>query len=131
LRLVFEEGLEACWQRHQKNHAALVAGLTALSINYVNPKAQRLPMLNAVLIPAGADDARTRRQLLSDFNIEIGGGLGEFKGKIWRIGLMGNSCRANNVLLFLAALEECLLVQGLKIREGAAVAAANRALLQG
>jgi alanine-glyoxylate transaminase/serine-glyoxylate transaminase/serine-pyruvate transaminase len=68
--------------------------------------------------------------LLERFGIEIGGGLGEFKGRVWRIGLMGYSCRANNVLLFLAALEQCLLAQGVRITEGAAVAAANRVYLE-
>jgi alanine-glyoxylate transaminase/serine-glyoxylate transaminase/serine-pyruvate transaminase len=74
----------------------------------------------------GADDLQTRKRLLSEFGIEIGGGLGEFKGKVWRVGLMGFSSRPNNVLLFLAALELCLLGQGVKLSPGAAVAAANR-----
>jgi len=126
LRLVQEEGLENRFARHQLHHRALRAGLAALGIRYAAVEGHQLPQLNAVWIPAGADDAITRKMLLERFGIEIGGGLGEFKGKVWRIGLMGYSCRANNVLLFLAALEQCLLAQGLRFPEGAAVAAANR-----
>ncbi len=126
LRLVFEEGLEARWKRHLRNHRALKAGLAALGISYTAAEGHQLPMLNAVGIPAGVDDVKTRQALLANFGIEIGGGLGEFKGKAWRIGLMGYSSRANNVLLFLAALEQCLQSQGVKINAGAAVAAANR-----
>lgn len=126
LRLVQEEGLENRFARHQLHHRALRAGLAALGIRYAAVEGHQLPQLNAVWIPAGADDATTRKMLLERFGIEIGGGLGEFQGKVWRIGLMGYSCRANNVLLFLAALEQCLLAQGLRFPEGTAVAAANR-----
>jgi alanine-glyoxylate transaminase/serine-glyoxylate transaminase/serine-pyruvate transaminase len=126
LRLVQEEGLEARWARHRKNHQALKAGLAALGIGYAAAEGHHLPMLNAVRIPAGADDLTTRKRLLSRFGIEIGGGLGDFKGKVWRVGLMGYSSRQANVLLFLAALEETLAAQGVKTAEGASVAAANR-----
>jgi alanine-glyoxylate transaminase/serine-glyoxylate transaminase/serine-pyruvate transaminase len=126
LRLIQEEGLEARWARHLKNHQTLKTGLAALGIGYAAADGHQLPMLNAVRIPAGVDDAAARKALLSRFGIEIGGGLGEFKGKAWRIGLMGYSSRANNVLLFLAALEECLSAQGVKVPAGASVAAANR-----
>jgi alanine-glyoxylate transaminase/serine-glyoxylate transaminase/serine-pyruvate transaminase len=126
LRLVFEEGLEARWDRHLRNHCALKAGLAALGIAYTAEEGHQLPMLNAVSIPAGVDDAKTRQALLSEFGIEIGGGLGEFKGKAWRIGLMGYSSRANNVLLFLAALEQCLQAQGAKITPGIAVGTAEQ-----
>ena len=85
----------------------------------------QLPQLNAVRIPPGVDDLTTRKRLLADFGIEIGGGLGDLKGKAWRIGLMGYSSRPNNVLLFLAALEQCLATQGIKFTPGASVAAAN------
>jgi alanine-glyoxylate transaminase/serine-glyoxylate transaminase/serine-pyruvate transaminase len=125
--LVQEEGLEARWARHLRNHKALKAGLAALGIGYAAAEGHQLPMLNAVRIPAGVDDLTTRKRLLAEFGIEIGGGLGEFKGKAWRIGLMGYSSRAANVLLFLAALEQCLLAQGAKVTAGAGVAAANRA----
>jgi len=130
LRLVQEEGLENRFARHQLHHRALKAGLTALGIRYAAVEGHQLPQLNAVWIPAGADDVATRKMLLERFGIEIGGGLGEFKGRVWRIGLMGYSCRANNVLLFLAALEQCLLAQGVRITEGAAIAAANRVYLE-
>jgi alanine-glyoxylate transaminase/serine-glyoxylate transaminase/serine-pyruvate transaminase len=82
-------------------------------------------MLNAVNIPAGVDDTAVRRRLLEVFGIEIGGGLGAFKGKVWRIGLMGYGARANNVVLFLSALEQLLAEQNCKFDRGAAVAAAN------
>jgi alanine-glyoxylate transaminase/serine-glyoxylate transaminase/serine-pyruvate transaminase len=127
LRIVLEEGLETRWARHLRNHQALKAGLNALGIRYAAVEGHQLPQLNAVLLPPGADDAATRKRLLSEFGIEIGGGLGEFKGKAWRIGLMGYNARPANVLLFLAALEQCLLAQGLKIHPGAGVAAANEA----
>jgi alanine-glyoxylate transaminase/serine-glyoxylate transaminase/serine-pyruvate transaminase len=131
LRLVLEEGLEARWARHMKNHMALKAGLTALGIGYAAVEGHQLPQLNAVLLPAGANDAATRKRLLNEFGIEIGGGLGEFKGKAWRIGLMGYNARPGNVLLFLAALEQCLEAQGLKITPGAGVGAANQAYAGG
>jgi alanine-glyoxylate transaminase/serine-glyoxylate transaminase/serine-pyruvate transaminase len=126
LRIVLEEGLENRFARHLKNHQALKAGLAALGIGYATAEGRQLPQLNAVRIPAGADDGMTRKQLLAEFGIEIGGGLGEFKGKAWRIGLMGHSARPNNVLLFLAALEKCLLTQGVQVPAGAGVAAAER-----
>jgi alanine-glyoxylate transaminase/serine-glyoxylate transaminase/serine-pyruvate transaminase len=125
LRVVHEEGLENCWARIMRNHKALKAGLGALGMLYVAADDHQLPVLNAVRIPGGAEDATTRKRLLSEFGIEIGGGLGELKGKAWRIGLMGYSSRSGNVLLFLAALEQCLLVQGMKVPGGAAVSAAN------
>jgi alanine-glyoxylate transaminase/serine-glyoxylate transaminase/serine-pyruvate transaminase len=127
LRLVQEEGLEARWARHLRNHQALKAGLAALGIPYAAAEGHQLPMLNAVRIPSGIEDLTTRKALLANFGIEIGGGLGDFKGKVWRIGLMGFSSRLNNVLLFLAALEQCLLAQGAEITLGAGVAGANRA----
>jgi alanine-glyoxylate transaminase/serine-glyoxylate transaminase/serine-pyruvate transaminase len=126
LRLIHEEGLEARWARHRRNHLALKAGLAALGITYTAAGGHQLPMLNAVRILAGVDDLATRKRLLAEFGIEIGGGLGDFKGKVWRIGLMGYSSRPNNVLLLLAALEQCLFTQGIKFAPGASVAAANR-----
>jgi alanine-glyoxylate transaminase / serine-glyoxylate transaminase / serine-pyruvate transaminase len=130
LRLVHEEGLEARFARHLRNHRALKAGLAALGIGYAAAEGHQLPMLNAIRIPAGADDLKTRKALLAEFGIEIGGGLGDFKGKVWRVGLMGYGSRPNNVLLFLAALEQCLVTQGVKIKEGAGVAAANHLYVQ-
>ena len=127
LRLVHEEGLEARWARHMGNHIALKAGLAALRISYAAKEGHQLPTLNAVLIPPGADDLTTRKHLLNNYGIEIGGGLGDFKGKAWRVGLMGHGSRPNNVLLFLAALEQSLSAQSVPIQAGAGVAAAEKA----
>lgn len=126
LRIMHEEGLEAAFARHALHHAALAAGLEAIGIRFTAQKGHRLPMLNAVRIPDGVDDAVVRRGLLERFGIEIGAGLGEFKGKVWRIGLMGHSSRMANVLVLLAALEELLAEQGHPLAPGASIAAANR-----
>lgn len=131
LRLVHEEGLEARFARHQRNHRALKAGLAALGITYAAAEGHQLPMLNAVRIPAGVDDLTVRKRLLAEFGIEIGGGLGDFKGKVWRIGLMGHNSRPAVVLLMLAALEQCLVAQGNKIAAGCSVAAANAEFARG
>ena len=112
LRLILAEGLETCFARHLLNHPALKAGLTALGIQYSAQEGHQLPMLNAVHVPPEVDDAWTRRQLLERFGIEIGAGLGAFKGRVWRIGLMGYAARPANVLLLLSALEQLLGQQG-------------------
>jgi alanine-glyoxylate transaminase/serine-glyoxylate transaminase/serine-pyruvate transaminase len=125
LRVVLEEGLEARFARHLKNHMALRAGLNALGIEFAVAEEHRLPMLNAVLIPNGVDDAAVRGRLLHEFGIEIGAGLGPMKGKTWRIGLMGETSSPRNVLLFLAALENCLTFQKYPLKSGASIAAAN------
>ncbi len=125
LRLVLAEGLEARYARHQLHHSALKAGLNAMGIQYSVAADVSLPMLNSVLIPDGVDDAAVRSQLLNEFGIEIGGGLGPMKGKTWRIGLMGEAAKKSNVLVFLAALEQCLNKQGVKPSPGTGVAAAN------
>ena len=125
LRLVLAEGLDARYTRHHLHHSALKAGLNAMGIQYSVAADVSLPMLNSVLIPAGVDDAAVRSQLLNEFGIEIGGGLGPMKGKTWRIGLMGEAAKKSNVLVFLAALEQCLNKQGVKPSPGAGVAAAN------
>lgn len=124
LRIVLEEGLEPRFARHKKNHLALKAGLEAMGLSYAVPAAHSLPMLNAVTIPAGVDDAAVRKQLLNEFGIEIGGGLGSMKGKVWRVGLMGYGSSQSNVLLFLAGLEKCLLDQSCKVGPGSGVGAA-------
>ena len=125
VRLIHEEGLAACFARHQQNHAALKAGLSAIGITFAAQEGHQLPMLNAVRVPAGVDDAAVRGGLLNRFGIEIGAGLGAFKGKVWRIGLMGHTSRAGNVLLFLAALEQLLAEQSHECSPGASIAAAN------
>jgi len=127
LRLVEEEGLEARWSRHERNHHALKAGLAAIGLTIASQENHQLWTLNSVRIPDGVDDARVRTALLDEFNIEIGGGLGALKGKTWRIGLMGDSSTAANVLLVLSALERVLPRCGYAVTAGAAVAAAGRA----
>jgi alanine-glyoxylate transaminase/serine-glyoxylate transaminase/serine-pyruvate transaminase len=127
LRLVLAEGLEQRQARHLRNSRAMAAGLTAMGIEYAVPEGHRLPMLAVVKIPAGTDDAAVRKQLLNQFGIEIGAGLGPMKGQAWRIGLMGEASSERNVLLFLAALECCLTTQNVKCNPGAGVAAANAA----
>ena len=123
LRLIAEEGLSNRHARHRLNHRALVAGIEAMGLSMLVPEAIRLPMLNAVRIPQGIDDLTVRKALLNDYGIEIGGGLGQFAGKVWRIGLMGQSCRRKNVSLLLAALETVLSAQGYRPQPGALAAA--------
>ncbi len=125
LRLVLQEGLPARFARHILHHNALKAGLSAMGIRYSVAEGFSLPMLNSVLIPDGVDDAAVRGQLLNEFGIEIGGGLGPMKGKVWRVGLMGEAAKKSNVLLFLAALEQCLNRQNCRPSPGTGVAAAN------
>ena len=108
LRVVHEEGLEACFARHLQNHELLKKGLSAQGITYAAEEGHQLPQLNAVRVPEGIDEAAVRRALVERYGIEIGGGLGALKGKAWRIGLMGYSSRKSNVLALLAAIEELL-----------------------
>lgn len=108
VRLILDEGLEQCIARHARCHADLKAGLQELGIGYAAQEGHQLPMLNAVHIPHGVDDAAVRRQLLEQYGIEIGAGLGAFKGKVWRIGLMGYGARPANVFNFLGALKQLL-----------------------
>lgn len=108
LRLAVAEGLEARWERHARNARLLWDGLEALGLTLHVPLEHRLPSLTTVCIPEGVDDLQIRGRLLNEYNLEIGGGLGELKGKVWRIGLMGYSSRPENVLLLLAALEKLL-----------------------
>ena len=125
MRIVIEEGLEARWERHRVNQLALIAGLEAMGLKLLVEKpADRLPTVTAVMIPSGVDDGKVRNQLLDEFNIEIAGGFGPIKGKIWRVGLMGYCSQKPNVLLFLAALEKCLIEQGFRLASGAGVGAA-------
>jgi alanine-glyoxylate transaminase/serine-glyoxylate transaminase/serine-pyruvate transaminase len=127
LRLALEEGLEARWERHRQNQQALIAGIEAMGLElFVKNPADRLPTVTAVVVPGGLDDLKVRRQLLDEFNIEIAGGFGPVKGKIWRLGQMGYCSQKNNVLLLLAALEKVLLDQGRNVPCGAGVGAAVR-----
>ena len=118
LRIVCDEGLEARWRRHELNHRALVAGLEAMGLQMNVDPAQRLWSLNAVRVPDGVDDARVRGRLLNDSNIEVGGGLGPLKGKIWRIGLMGSGSSRQNVLSVLDALHRALNAEGFSCPPG-------------
>ena len=128
LAIILEEGLERRWERHRLHHKALVAGLDAMGIDmYVTPEF-RLYTLNTVTIPDGVDDLAIRRRLLENFNIEIGGGLGALAGKVWRVGLMGESSKPNYVLYFLHALGACLRDTDYRCSPGAGVAAAAEAL---
>jgi alanine-glyoxylate transaminase/serine-glyoxylate transaminase/serine-pyruvate transaminase len=124
LIMLKEEGLENSWARHQLNHRALVSGLEAMGLSMVVDAAHRLPQLNLVSIPEGADDAAVRGVLLSQYSLEIGAGLGALAGNSWRIGLMGHASNQKNVLLCLSALDNVLTAQGAKIVSGVAVAAA-------
>jgi alanine-glyoxylate transaminase / serine-glyoxylate transaminase / serine-pyruvate transaminase len=108
LRLIFEEGLETRFERHRLNHELLRDGLEALGFEFLVAPEYRLPMLNSVKIPKGVDDVTVRQQLLNEYNIEIGAGLGEFAGKVWRIGLMGCSCTKNHVNMLLSALQQIM-----------------------
>ncbi len=104
LELILEEGLEAVYQRHQTHHRALVDGLEALGLSMLVAPESRLPMLNSVVVPEGVDETAVRAALLKQYKIEIGAGLGPLAGKIWRIGLMGHTARAENVDRLLTAL---------------------------
>jgi alanine-glyoxylate transaminase/serine-glyoxylate transaminase/serine-pyruvate transaminase len=108
LAMVEEEGLEARWMRHDANHRALVDGLRPLGLTLLPPEGERLWTLNAVRVPEGVDEAAIRKQLLDDFGIEIGAGLGPLAGRIWRVGLMGASSSPRLIALLLAALERAL-----------------------
>ncbi|NND00571.1 MAG: alanine--glyoxylate aminotransferase family protein [Gammaproteobacteria bacterium] len=126
LTILQEEGLENSWARHLRNHNALKAGLEQMGLKLIVEPQARLPQLNAVSIPEGVDEALIRKQLLNDYDLEIGAGLGQLAGKVWRIGLMGYSSNPTNVRLCLSALESCLMQQGVDIKGGKAIAAANR-----
>jgi alanine-glyoxylate transaminase / serine-glyoxylate transaminase / serine-pyruvate transaminase len=123
LRLVLIEGLENRWHRHEQNHLGLSAGLNAMGLQLASQKGHRLWQLNAVAVPEGVDEAAVRKRLLSDFNIEIGAGLGPLKGKIWRVGLMGETSSKANVKAFLSALGQILNDSGRKTDTQAALAA--------
>ena len=108
LLMVKEEGLEQSWEKHRTMHASLYENLSGLGLEFVVDGSYRLPQLNLVKVPKGVDEAAVREQLLQQFNLEIGAGLGAFAGKVWRIGLMGYSARQENVQLCTSALRACL-----------------------
>jgi len=130
LLLIREEGLENCWARHHRHHVALKAGLEAMGLKFLVDEKYQLPQMNAVMTPEGVDEAQVRRTLLNEFSLEIGAGLGPLAGKIWRFGLMGYSCRPDNVMLCLSALGSVLSDMGHKVHVGEAEAAAHGAYAQ-
>ncbi len=125
LVILKEEGLENSWARHAFHHSALAAGVEAMGLSFVVPKAARLPQLNSITVPVGVKEADVRARLLKDYNLEIGAGLGALAGKVWRIGLMGESACTTNVLLCLGALDAILSDMKAPINSGKAVAAAQ------
>lgn len=128
LRILHEEGLENTFKRHQTLGCALHKGLEAMGLELHVEKQHRLPQLTAVRVPEGIDEAKVRSQLLKDYSIEIGAGLDALQGDIWRIGLMGYSCKAKNVTTVLSALEQILAKEGANINKGVAVEAATEAM---
>ena len=124
LRVVIEEGESARYHRHERNAAALIAGAEAIGLKPAAAENYRAPMLTTLRIPDGIDDAAIRKRLIMDYNIEIGGGLGIFAGKAWRIGLMGDAANEQSVLLVLNAIEKLLIEFGYSVDTGTAVSAA-------
>jgi len=128
LVMLREEGIENAWHRHAKMHMALKAGLENMGLSLAVEEMHRLPQLNAVTIPGGIDDAQLRAQALERYGLEIGAGLGAFAGKVWRIGLMGQSATPRNIVLCLSTLEALLSEAGCDITPGKAVDAAQKIL---
>jgi alanine-glyoxylate transaminase/serine-glyoxylate transaminase/serine-pyruvate transaminase len=125
LLVLFEEGLEPVFARHMREHRALVAGIEAMGLEIAVSPEHRLPQLNPVRVPAGIDEGEVRRALLTQYDLEIGAGLGPLKGKVWRVGLMGHTARREHVVAFLGAFEEVLARLGAPIERGRALAAAS------
>ena len=128
LRIIKEEGLEQTFTRHERLGRALQDGLVAMGLDLHVDEQYRLPQLTAVSVPEGIDEAEVRKALLEDYSIEVGAGLGELKGKIWRIGLMGHSCTKTNVIAMLGALEQILQDKGASIKVGKAIETATEAM---
>ena len=127
LVVLHEEGLASSWSRHERNHNALKAGLEAMGLTFVVPEAERLPQLNLVSVPEGVDEASVRKQLLQQYNLEIGAGLGSLAGRVWRIGLMGFASNPKNVLFCVNALEAVLSQYNAPIHRGVATGAVQAA----
>ncbi len=128
LRVILEEGMGPRIARHRRNSAALRAGLEALGLQLVVSPEHQLDQITPVWIPEGIDDQEVRTALLRDHHIEIGRGLGDFAGKVWRIGLMGDSSKAEYVLALLSALESILPEAGFEVALGSGVGAASKSL---
>ncbi|MBU6468424.1 MAG: alanine--glyoxylate aminotransferase family protein [Betaproteobacteria bacterium] len=126
LLLVREEGLENSWARHKRHYLAFKAGIEAMGLEFLVKEEHRLPQMNAVKVPEGIDEAKVRGTLLTEFNLEIGAGLGPLAGKIWRFGLMGYSAKSENVMLCLSALGSVLMDMGYPIHLGHPEAAAHQ-----
>lgn len=124
LVLIAEEGIEERVKRHLRHGRALHAGLTAMGLTLHARESHRLSSLTTVRIPEKVDDLKIRQRLLDEYGIEIGGGLGPLKGKIWRIGLMGYSSSTENVLLVLSALAKLLTEEGIRTSASSAIEAA-------
>ncbi|HIA48450.1 MAG TPA: alanine--glyoxylate aminotransferase family protein [Candidatus Hydrogenedentes bacterium] len=125
LVILQEEGLEAAWKRHTRNHNALKAGFEAMGLSFIVEEGSRLPQLNSVSVPEGVDEAAVRSALLNEYSLEIGAGLGAMAGKIWRVGLMGHASNPKNVLLCLGAMDTILSGMNAAINSGVAVAKAR------
>ncbi len=126
LRIIAEEGLENRWQRHKRNAEALWDGLEALGGKLLVDKEYRLPSLTSIIVPEGVDEVAVRKELMSQYAIEIGSGLGELKGKILRVGLMGSGSNKENVVFFLAAFGTVLRKQGFAADIGGALEAVEK-----
>jgi (S)-ureidoglycine---glyoxylate transaminase len=124
LRLVLEEGLYERFGRHSYHERALVAGLKAMGLEIFGDEAYKLPTVTCIQIPEGVDGEAIRQMMLEQFGVEIASSFGPLQGKIWRIGTMGYSCRKENVLAVLAALEACLIRAGVHVHKGAGLQAA-------
>ncbi|MBU5343449.1 alanine--glyoxylate aminotransferase family protein [Caldibacillus thermoamylovorans] len=124
LRIILEEGLEARFHRHKLHEAALVAGIQAMGLTLFGNVNHKLPTVTCVEIPPGVNGESVRRMLLEEFGIEIASSFGPLQGKIWRIGTMGYSCRKENILFLLGALEAVLIRHGILVNRGEALQAA-------
>jgi len=131
LRLLLEEGLEESFRRHELNAGALQAGLTAMGLEMAAQEGYRLAALTSIRVPEGVDEAAVRKYLMAKHNTEIGAGLGEFAGQVWRIGLMGYNSTASNVFHVLSILEEALSAQGFEVPIGASLASAQAFMTEG
>jgi len=126
LVMLREEGLQQSWQRHRRNHLVLAAGMQAMGLEFLVKESARLPQLNSVIVPPGVDEALVRQRLLQEYDLEIGAGIGNLAGKVWRIGIMGAASNVKNVLYCLASLDTLLTEMGAPINSGVAVAAAQK-----
>ena len=131
LLMIREEGIENSWTRHRRNSDALRAGFRAMGLDPLVSEDIHLPQLTTLKVPEGVDKPKSRKILLDNYDLEVGGGLGGLAGKVWRIGLMGQSSTPAHVILCLSAMEGTLKEMGIDIVEGAAVPAAQAILFGG